>query len=480
MRTAPGTAIRARRPIRRPARRLTLAAAALMLLATACTGSGQGTPEANEPTSTPGSTPTAGGINSLIPQPALPANIPVAPDSERVDLRVPTFSNPTDVTNRLFPVSQQASVLFVGHVEGKPFRTEVTLLPYTRVIDWGGQQIETLVSQYTAYLDGRLQEVAYDLYAQADDGSVWYFGEDVADLANGNIVTKEGTWLAGKDGPAQMIMPGHPQVGDVFRTENIPGIAFEQVTVKSIGQTLDGPIGPIQGGMTGEELHIAPVGTEQKIFAPGYGEFFTGGGGDVEALALAVPADALSEATPADLTALQAGANSIFDAAASEDWKTASAALEQMNTAWGTFRAGEVPRLIEPWMTRALGSLAKAVAAKDAAGAQQAAIDTARWSLDLQLRYRSPAEINLARFDLWAAQLLVDAGAGDAAAVNGDVFTLFYIRDRIRAGLAGADVTRLDTEIARLQSAGFDADLARAANAAVRVRNLVAGIEAAG
>ena len=33
-------------------------------------------------------------------------------------------------------------------------------------------------------------------------------------------------------------------------------------------------------------------GTEEKTFAPGYGEFYTAGGGDVEALALAVPTDA--------------------------------------------------------------------------------------------------------------------------------------------------------------------------------------------
>ena len=63
-----------------------------------------------------------------IPQPVVPKDIPVAPESRRVDLSVPTFSDPTHVTNPLFPVSKQDSVLMVGHVDGKPFRTEVTLL----------------------------------------------------------------------------------------------------------------------------------------------------------------------------------------------------------------------------------------------------------------------------------------------------------------------------------------------------------------
>src|SRR6266508_5657933 len=124
-----------------------------------------------------------------IPQPVVP-HLDVAPESQRVDLRVPTFSQPTEVTNPLFPVSRQASVLFLGHVDGKPFRTEVTLLPETRIVQWEGQRVETRVSQYMAYLGGRIQEVAYDLYAQADDGSVWYFGEDVADFEGGAIVTK--------------------------------------------------------------------------------------------------------------------------------------------------------------------------------------------------------------------------------------------------------------------------------------------------
>jgi hypothetical protein len=194
------------------------------------------------------------GSGVAIPQPHVPSGVPVAPDSERVDLTAPGFSHPTVVDNPLFPVSLQRAIVFVGHVDGTPFRTEVTLLPFTRVIDWAGQRIETLVSQYTAYLGGRIQEVAYDLYSQADDGSVWYFGEDVADLEDGAIATKEGTWLTGKDGPVQMIMPGDPQVGDVYRTENIPGIAFEQVTVKFRGQQLTGPLGPVSG-MVGEELH---------------------------------------------------------------------------------------------------------------------------------------------------------------------------------------------------------------------------------
>ena len=147
--------------------------------------------------------------------------------------------------------------MLAGEVDGEPFRTEVTLLPQTRAITWQGQPVETQVSQYVAFLGGRLHEVAYDHYAQADDGSVWYFGEDVFNFEDGAIVDTHGSWLAGRDGPAAMIMPGRPNVGDVYRPENIPGLVFEEVTVKDVVQTLDGPLGPVEGGLAIEEFHLA-------------------------------------------------------------------------------------------------------------------------------------------------------------------------------------------------------------------------------
>ena len=389
---------------------------------------------------------------------------------------MPTFSDPTNVTNPLFPVSLQESVLMLGHVDGKPFRTEVTLLPETRIIEWEGQRVETLVSQYNAYLGGRIEEVAYDYYAQADDGSVWYFGEDVFDFRDGAIVVTEGTWLAGRDGPAAMIMPGDPQIGDVYRTENAPGFVFEEVTVRSVDEQLDGPMGPIDGGLLADELHSDGT-TEQKIFAPGYGEFSTSGGGDVEALALAVPTDAISEPVPPELTALSGGALDVFDTAGSGDWKAASATVRDMEAAWDTVRGGNVPRLIEPRMDEALRVLARTVRSRQATAARDAAIQAARSSFDLQLPYRPVAEIDLARMDLWAAQLLVDEAAGVAGGVGADAFALDYVRDRIRAAVDARDLTRINTELGTIQVAVVDEDLALAAAAAERLRRTLAELQ---
>jgi hypothetical protein len=412
-----------------------------------------------------------------IPQPVI-EGLKVAPDSARLDLTLPKFSNPTNITNPFFPISKQESVLLVGKVDGKQFRTEVTLLPYTRIIKWEGIEIEAAVSQYVAYLDGRIEELALDLYAQADDGSVWYLGEDVSDFKDGVIITKEGTWIAGVEGPPAMIMPANPKVGNVYRTENWPGIAFEEVTIKSVDETLDGPFGSVKGGITAAELHMDGA-TEDKQFGPGYGEFYTANAdGDVEALALAIPADKTSGPMPDELKQLTGGALDVLKAAGSKDWKTAAATAKTMKEALGRVENTEVPKLMRPVIADAMDKLSAAVAGRNVTKAKYAAIEAARWSYDLQLRYRPATEIDRARLDLWAAQLELDAAAGKAGAVKGDTFTMTLVKDRFIRSLDPGTVQKINLLFGDLQPAAKDEELDTAAETAGKLREILSGLTA--
>jgi hypothetical protein len=124
-------------------------------------------------------------------------------------------------------------------------------------------------------------------------------------------------------------------------------------------------------------------------------------------------------------------------------------------------------------MSDSLAALASAVDARDTERARQAAIDVAGWSLDLRLQYGSQPEVDLSRMDLWAAQVMVDAAAGDAGAVSGDVFTIGYIRDRILNNLDDAETTRVNTEYLKLQVAAADGNLTKASDAAERLREIL-------
>jgi len=388
-----------------------------------------------------------------------------APTSDRVDVERPNFSNPTQITNPLFPISALDSVVLLGEVDGLPFRSETTLIPGTQSVTVDGEPIEVVVSQYMAFLDGRIEEVAIDRYAQADDGSVWYLGEDVFDYRDGAVALTEGTWLAGRDGPPAMIMPAAPQVGDVFRAENVIGVVFEEIVVKAIDQTVDGPRGPVSGVVIMQELHL-DGSVSDKIFAPGYGEFDSSHGADVEALALALPNDAIDEVVPAELRLLSTSAWGILENARLEDWEAANPTLSRMQNLWQELVAKNYPPRVVDAMNRALEALMSAVTEASVDASSQAAVDVAQSALDLELLYRGNVEVD--RFHLHAQQLRVHAAANDLAGVTGEVAVLEWIRDRLASSLNETRLADLDAELRTLRGASNAGNVAAAADHAAR------------
>jgi len=382
-----------------------------------------------------------------------------APTSERVDVKRPRFSDPTNITNPLFPISRLDSVLLLGTVDGLPFRSETTLMPGRHFVTVDGRAIEVVISQYTAYLGGRIDEVALDRYAQADDGSVWYFGEDVFDYRDGAVAITEGTWLAGRDGPPAMIMPADPQVGDVFRAENVTGVVFEEIAVKAVDQTVDGPAGQVNGAVVMQELHL-DGSTSDKVFAPGYGEFDTSSDGEIEALALAVPEDAVAGPVPVPLRFLSTSAWGILENVRLADWEAAGPTLSRMRVLRQELGGEDYPPRVVDTMSRALDALAAAVAKRQVRGASQAAVDVAQSALDLELLYRGTVDID--RIHLHAQQLRVHAAAGDAAAVTGEVAALEWIRDRIVRSISKDRLAALDTDLRALRAASSAGNLASA------------------
>jgi hypothetical protein len=418
-------------------------------------------------------------VSETIPQPPKAqlkasglAKFPFAPERRRIDLTAPSFSNPTEITNPLNPISEIPSAIVLGEVDGEPLRIEITLLPETRFVEWNGKAVEIRVSQFVAYRDGHMKEVALDLYAQADNGDVWYFGEDVFNYADdGHIADMEGAWLAGRDGPAGIITPANPQVGDAYRSENIPGLVFEESTVTATDETVDGPRGPVSGAFVIDEHHAD--GPEVKKWAPGYGEFFTRDRKDFEQLALAVPIDALSGPVPGGLERISSAAGEIFDGAAPLDWRAAISRVDETVAAWHAFRGPDVPPMLAAQMDDALAALERAVGHRAATDTRLAAVAVAVASLDLQLRHRPPAEIDLARLDLQAALLRVDASAGDLPAVRSDVANLDWIRDRIAHALEPAQLSRIDTELVELVGSTADRDLSMATKTAEELRSAI-------
>ncbi len=274
-----------------------------------------------------------------------------------------------------------------------------------------------------------------------------------------------------------MIMPSHPRVGDAHRAENIAGTVFEEVEVTKVGQTFDGPSGPISGGIVGTETH--QDGTlSDKLFAPGYGEFLSVDGPDIEAMALASPTDSLPGGVPAELVAISHGADRIFASrlATPGQWTRAGTIAQGMLDAWVEFRSGGVPpRLVKP-TSLALRNLMRQIASRERTKTYSASIAAAYASNDLQLRYRPVTKIDTMRFELWVRRALMDATGGSLGGVRSDVVTLEWIRDRIGHTLDPVTLTRIDALVGELGTAVVDEDLTAAAQIARTLRKVVSEV----
>ena len=174
------------------------------------------------------------------------------------------------IDNEFFP-------LFVGDVltlegeddEGTFLEIIITVLDETEVV----AGVTTRVVEETEFEDGELVEISRNFFAQAPDGTVCYFGEDVEDFEDGEVVGNEGQWRAGVDGALPgIIMPGNPQVGQVFMQESAPGIAEDQAEIVAQGEEIDVPAGMFSDTLTALDCNPLEDGeVDEKVYVGGIG-----------------------------------------------------------------------------------------------------------------------------------------------------------------------------------------------------------------
>jgi hypothetical protein len=180
-----------------------------------------------------------------------------------------TFSNPTSITNEFFPLAAGTELILEGEEDGKTIRLEITVDGTTETVSG----VETLMMVETEYEDDEKIEVSYNYMAQADDGTVCYFGEDVDIYEDDVVVSHEGAWRAGVNGALPgIMMPADPQVGDVFYQEYAEDVAEDMGSVIAFGESVTVPAGtytdtltmedcnPLEDAETGEKIYVRNIG----------------------------------------------------------------------------------------------------------------------------------------------------------------------------------------------------------------------------
>lgn len=194
--------------------------------------------------------------------------VPVAAGSGR------SAPNPSDfvrsVTNPWFPLRVGATFVYTGVKDGKPSRDVVHVTGATKLI----QGVRCTAVSDKLYLAGKLEERTTDWYAQDRGGTVWYFGENTAELdAKGHVKTTEGTWRAGSNGAsAGIFMPLRPRVGQQFRQEYFKGQAEDHFRVLSLAATVNTPAASSRKALlTKEWTPLEPGVVDHKLYVKGIG-----------------------------------------------------------------------------------------------------------------------------------------------------------------------------------------------------------------
>jgi hypothetical protein len=141
----------------------------------------------------------------------------------------PQFSHPARITNPYSPLTKFSRCTFAGREDGAPVRVVRRLLKRTQTFTVAGAQVNAAVVEDRDYDDGELAERTLDYFAQSDDGTVYYLGEDVDNYKNGKVVSHKGAWRYGRDtDKLGVLMPAKPAVGSTWRPEDVPGITTEE------------------------------------------------------------------------------------------------------------------------------------------------------------------------------------------------------------------------------------------------------------
>lgn len=152
----------------------------------------------------------------------------------------------------------------------------ISVLDETETIDG----IETRVIEEREFEDGELVEISRNFFAMAKETKdVFYFGEDVSDFEDGELIGHGGEWRAGQDGAqAGLYMPGKPKVGMKYYMEQRPDVAMDRAEIHQTNARVETPAGAFSAALiVTESSPIEPDEESYKRYAPGVGMIYDDG-----------------------------------------------------------------------------------------------------------------------------------------------------------------------------------------------------------
>jgi hypothetical protein len=170
-------------------------------------------------------------------------------------------------TNPYYPIQVGSQWRYEGEEDDEAIVLVVTVLNQTEIVS--GVTTQVVEERETA--DGELTEVSLNFFAQAPNGAVCYFGEDVDIYENGQIISHEGAWRADEPGNGPGIfMPGSPKPGMKYLIEVAPGVAEDEGQIVGQGPVTV-PAGTFSDAIRVREFNPLDGEKDYKVHAAGVG-----------------------------------------------------------------------------------------------------------------------------------------------------------------------------------------------------------------
>lgn len=201
---------------------------------------------------------------------------PVIDPQTFVDFKTIVEGKTTFVPNEYFPLIPGTTRIYrVTDSGGDPIeeiKVEI-LREFKEILGVNCIVVRDRVWEFDENGEKQIIEDTIDWYAQDLAGNVWYFGEIVQDFTDGELVSIDGSFKAGRDfDKAGFIMLAVSKAGDLYRQE------FSLGNAEDMGEVL----GYVKSLKVGSEIYtnvlkinafnpLSPGSFEHKYYAPGVG-----------------------------------------------------------------------------------------------------------------------------------------------------------------------------------------------------------------
>lgn len=188
-----------------------------------------------------------------------------------------------NIDNPFYPLPVGQQWVYSGQEQGQTLGLRITVLAQTEPFVFGKkQEVTTRVVEELEWEDADADgvvdrdefviEQSLNYYAQTEEGTVCYFGEDVKIFNPDGSFTTEGAWRSDDPGNAPGIfMPAAPAVGVTFEQESAPGIAEDEATIVRSGSTIKVPAGTFTDTITVRDVNPLDGSKGTKVYARGVG-----------------------------------------------------------------------------------------------------------------------------------------------------------------------------------------------------------------